>query len=75
MNAPDDLHPLADEVIPTVAGPREHFSRETYAGAELIARSSRPGAYDALRLPSLFNGKRSTRGSTPLYPPDHNQAA
>lgn len=41
----------------SVAAPREHFSREVYNGAELHTRSSRPGAYDALALPSLFNGK------------------
>lgn len=69
MNAADDLHPSADEVIPTVAAPREHFSREIYAGAELHTRSARPGAYDAMALPSLFNGKRSTPGMTLLQAP------
>ncbi|WP_183025647.1 hypothetical protein [Variovorax sp. UMC13] len=37
---------------PTVAGPRMSPSREVYTGAELATRSPRPGAYDALALPS-----------------------
>lgn len=36
----------------SVAGPRVPISRETYTGAELQTRSARPGAYDALNLPS-----------------------
>lgn len=35
----------------------------TYDGADLAPRSSRPGAYDAMNLPSLMNGKRHTRGA------------
>lgn len=35
----------------------------TYNGAELASRSSRPGAYDALSLPSLVNGERRPRGA------------
>lgn len=49
----------------TVAGPRIPFPRETYSGAELATRSSRPGAYDALVLPSLFNGKPRAPGPMP----------
>lgn len=49
------------DVIPTVAQPRSHFSREIYTGAELHVRPVRAGAGDALALPSLFNGKRTTR--------------
>lgn len=44
----------------SVAGPLTHFSRETYNGAELASISPRPGAYDAYRLPSLFNGRQRT---------------
>jgi len=29
-----------------------------YTGAELSARSSRPGAYDAMKIPSLVNGRK-----------------
>lgn len=49
------------DVIPTVALPRSHFSREIYTGAELTMRPVRAGAADALALPSLFNGKRTSR--------------
>jgi len=45
-------------VICTVAGPRVPFSAEVYTGTELRPTSLRPGAYDALTLPSLFNGRR-----------------
>lgn len=47
-------------VVCTVAGPRVPFSAEVYTGAELRATSLRPGAYDALALPSVFNGRRLT---------------
>lgn len=53
----------------SIATPRQHYSREQYDGAELQSRSSRPGAYDAMRLPSLFNGKTRIPGVTPLPPP------
>lgn len=49
----------------TVAGPRCHFSTEIYAGAELRALSARPGAYDAMSLPSLVFGRRVTPGAAP----------
>jgi hypothetical protein len=45
-------------IVCTVAGPRMPFSAEVYTGAELRQTSTRPGAYDALTLPSLFNGRR-----------------
>lgn len=45
-------------IVCTVAGPRRPFSAETYSGAELRPNSSRPGAYDALALPSVFMGRR-----------------
>lgn len=45
------------EIIPTVAGPRTMFSREVYMGGELRNAPARPGALDAARLPSLFNGR------------------
>lgn len=32
-----------------------------YIGNELELRSARPGAYDALAIPSLVNGRRGTR--------------
>ncbi|WP_447775682.1 hypothetical protein [Variovorax boronicumulans] len=33
----------------------------TYDGADLARTSARPGAYDALQLPSLHNGRRLDR--------------
>lgn len=45
-------------VVCTVAGPRRPISHEIYNGAELTGNATRPGAYDALRIPSLFNGRR-----------------
>ncbi len=45
-------------VVCTVAGPRRPFSSEIYRGAELLPTAARAGAYDALRMPSLFNGRR-----------------
>jgi hypothetical protein len=53
------------EVIPTVAAPRTHHSREVYTGADLQMRSHRPGAYQAATLPSLFNGRQHTPGGRP----------
>lgn len=49
----------------SIATPRQHYSREQYTGAELQTRSNRPGAYDALQFPSLFNGKARVPGATP----------
>ncbi|CAN5859750.1 hypothetical protein BH11PSE13_BH11PSE13_12470 [soil metagenome] len=51
------------EVICTVAAPRVPYSPEIYMGAELRATSPRAGAYDALRIPSLFNGRRRAPGA------------
>lgn len=34
-----------------------------YTGNELKPRSARPGAYDALSIPSLVNGRRGTRAA------------
>lgn len=56
--------PTAPAVICTVAGPRRPYSHETYAGLELQPSSARHGAYDALKLPSVFNGHRATPGAT-----------
>lgn len=42
--------------------------REAYDGADLAPRCTRPGAYDALRLPSMFNG-RSAHPVEPKAPP------
>ena len=50
----------------SVAAPRSHYSSETYNGAELRAASMRPGAYDALMLPSLFNGRRTPPPAPPV---------
>lgn len=61
----DTANPPAEPVVCTVATPRSHFSREIYTGAELQRGTSRAGAYDALRLPSLFNGRRSAPGTVP----------
>lgn len=42
--------------------------REAYDGADLAQRCTRRGAYDALRLPSRFNG-RSSEPVAPKAPP------
>lgn len=47
---------------PTVAGPRRPISHETYTGAELETRSARPGAYDALALPSRMGDRQVVPG-------------
>ena len=39
--------------------------REPYDGAELRPFEGRPGAMDAYRLPSLFNGRRVERARAP----------
>lgn len=46
--------------------PRGPVSSEIYMGDELRTTSSRPGAYDALQLPSLFNGRAVRRGELAL---------
>lgn len=61
----DTANAPAEPVVCTVATPRAHFSREIYTGAELQRGASRPGAYDALRLPSLFNGRRAVPVNAP----------
>ena len=45
-------------VVCTVAGPRMPYSSQVYTGDELRRTSARPGAYDALALPSVFNGRK-----------------
>ncbi|QNK67834.1 MarR family transcriptional regulator [Variovorax sp. PAMC26660] len=53
----------ADELIVcTVAAPRQMAMAGVYTGAELLTRSSRPGAYDAMAIPSLFNGRKRLPG-------------
>lgn len=51
----------AETIVCTVAAPRQVAMVGVYTGAELQSRSSRPGAYDALRLPSLVSGRKVTR--------------
>lgn len=62
----------AEPVVCTVAAPRQPAPPSTYTGAELSTRSSRPGAYDALALPSLMNGRKRVPGdhepATPYVP-------
>lgn len=41
-----------------VAQPRRPVNTGTYMGDELAHRSSRPGAYDAMKLPSLISGQQ-----------------
>lgn len=59
-------------IICTVATPRQSAMTGVYMGEELRARSSRPGAYDAMALPSLFNGHKrdplATKVPTPCKP-------
>ncbi|RIX74447.1 MarR family transcriptional regulator [Acidovorax cavernicola] len=45
-------------IVCTVAGPRTPYSAQLYTGEELRPTSARPGAYDALTLPSVFMGRR-----------------
>ena len=40
----------------------------TYDGADLARTSARPGAYDALQLPSLQNGRRLDRATSSTSP-------
>lgn len=62
----------AGPVVCTVAAPRGPAPRSVYMGAELSVRSSRPGAYDAMALPSLMNGRKhppSGRAGDAVYIP------
>lgn len=52
----------AQEYLGEVAGARTHQGSGNYEGKELGKTCHRPGAYDAYSLPSLFAGKRVTRG-------------
>ena len=52
----------------TVAGPRQFCSASTYDGAELRHLSNRPGAYDAMAIPSLINGPERNLYCTPTTP-------
>lgn len=50
-----------------VAGPRRPIGVGTYTGEELSVRSARPGAYDALKIPSVI-GNRHVLPGTPREP-------
>ena len=52
----------------TVASPRQFRSALTYDGAELRHLSNRPGAYDAMAIPSLINGPERNLYCTPTTP-------
>lgn len=52
---------VINQTVPTIAGPRVPYSSATYTGEELRRAPTRPGATDALQIPSLFNGKRVER--------------
>lgn len=54
---------------PTVAGPRRAMPTGVYTGEELQTRSARPGAYDAMRLPSRFGDRVITPGEAPRIDP------
>lgn len=60
--AASEAEPAPAPFIPTVAGPRAFFPTGIYDGAELSRQPVRPGAQDAYRMPSLFNGRRSAPG-------------
>lgn len=72
---PNDPH------VGVVAQPRRPLGTGTYLGEELAPKSSRPGAYDAMKLPSLFSGRRYTPGeqapssAAPRYLPPPPAAA
>lgn len=51
-------------IVCTVAGPRTPYSAQVYTGEELRPTSARPGAYDALALPSVFMGRRVAARTT-----------
>ena len=46
--------------VPAVAGKRNQFSAEIYMGHELRRLCNRPGAYDAMAIPSLINRRERT---------------
>jgi len=50
----------------SIAQPRRMGFEGIYTGAELATRSSRPGAYDAMAIPSLFNGKSRPPAVAPV---------
>ncbi|MGF6347931.1 hypothetical protein [Variovorax sp. W2I14] len=47
-----------EPIVCTVAAPRTSAMTGVYMGEHLSMRSSRPGAYDAMALPSLFSGQK-----------------
>lgn len=47
----------------------------TYDGADLARTSARPGAYDALQLPSLHNGRRRDRTAASTSPTNPEPSA
>ena len=47
----------------------------TYDGADLARTSARPGAYDALQLPSLQNGRRRDRATPSTAPTNPEPSA
>lgn len=67
-----DAEPEAAPVICTVATPRTSAMTGVYLGEELRARCSRPGAYDAMALPSLMGGQKrdplAPRSAAPRVP-------
>lgn len=76
-DAAGDGQDAAPPVVCTVAGPRVPFSAQVYTGAELRNTSTRPGAYDAMAVPSLLNGRRVARSQpaaalTAWTPPARN---
>jgi hypothetical protein len=52
----------AEPIVCTVAAPRQPATPSVYTGAELLTRSTRPGAYDAMAIPSLMNGRKRLLG-------------
>ncbi len=74
---------VINQTVPTIAGPRVPYSSATYTGEELNRAPTRPGATDALRIPSLLNGKRVERedlrrmitAPVPAYVPPEPAAA
>lgn len=60
--AHDQAAGAAEPIVCTVATPRRPVAPSVYTGAELLTRCNRPGAYDALALPSLQNGRQRLPG-------------
>jgi hypothetical protein len=60
--AHDQAAAAAEPIVCTVATPRRPVAPSVYTGAELLTRCNRPGAYDALALPSLQNGRQRLPG-------------